>query len=582
VKLLRAVLGRLDAWAALLLGVLVVLGVIILLAMPGPWRKVVKAGPDKRSSPPADVAVFASAAPGGTCSSVVWLHITAQPSAVTAVVIAPDTQGFVPGAGLTPLRRVVDAAGPAVAAAALGRTVGVPMDAWISLDRDALRHVTGPMLPAGDGRVMRIRLRASQAAWEGVPTAATWLQQYAALEQGLPRVQYDGLSVVAFANYVLGFGHVQSDLSLRTVTAIASTLNTLRPGRIQVRAADAVVQTCRAGEAWHVDGVQLAQLRQWLAFDLAPPVRDPAIHREAVPARVLIVMPGPRRHAGAYLAEARRRLRLSAGTPIAVRLLSVPDWTQLTARTAGVVQSWRPLAVLVGPPGVLPADTGADAAAALRQLATLLRGEREPAVFSSLLPPATAGAPASAVPGSASSPGSTSPPASAPSPASSVSLPASTAPIGRALAAASTPLSPLDAAILPQGATVAAATARMRAAAVANVATLVRACWPGALSPRLASTRLGFWFVGRRRTTIGIVEPAAGVARTAARLHVWGYRTSTPAGGGWRPALATTSVYYRSGKLEAALALAGDLGLKRSAVIADDAAPAGVTLYRRT
>ena len=122
----------------------------------------------------------------------------------------------------------------------------------------------------------------------------------------------------------------------------------------------------------------------------------------------------------------------------------------------------------------------------------------------------------------------------------------------------------------------------MRAAAGANVATLVRACWPGALAPRLASTRLGFWFVARRRTRVGIVEPAAGVARTAARLHVWGYLTSTPAGGGWRPALAATSVYYRSGRREAALALAGDLGLRPDAVIADDSAPAGVTLYRAT
>ena len=408
-----------------------------------------------------------------------------------------------------------------------------------------------------------------------MPTVATWLQQFAALQQGLPHLQYEGLSVVAFANYILGFGHVQSDLSLRTATAIATTLNTLRPGRTQVRAADAVVQTCRGGEAWHLDGVQLAQLRQWLAFDLAPPARDPVIHREAMPARVLIVMPGPRRHTGAYLAEARRRLRLSAGAPVAVRLLSVPDWTQLTAKTAAAVRSWRPLAVLVGPPGVHPADSGADSAAALRELAAFLRGERQPAVFSSLLPPATAGG---TTPGAtaSSAPGGQASPAAAASPA------VAAIPIRQALVAAALPVSPLDAAILPQGATSAAATARMRAAAAANVATLVRACWPGALAPRLASTRLGFWFAARRRTTVGIVEPAAGAVRTAARLHLCGYRTSTPAGGGWRPALATTSVYYRNGSLEAALALASDLGLKPAMVIADDAAPAGVTLYRRT
>ena len=589
-KLLREVLGRLDAWAALLLGVLVALGVVILLALPGPWHKVVEAGPGSRSSPPSDVAVFASGAPGGACDSIVWLHITDSPSAVTAVVIAPDTQGFVPGAGLTPLRHVVDQAGPAAAAAALGRTVGVSMDAWVALDRQALRLVTGPMLPPGDGRIAQVRLRMAGSAWETAPTAASWLAQYAALQQGLSRIDFKAMSVVSFANYILGFGHVQSDLSLRTATSIATTLEWLRPSRTQVRAADAVVQTCRGGAAWHLDDVQLAQLRQWLEFGLAPPDQGPAIHRQAVPARVLVVMPGPQRYAGAYFAEARRRLRRSAGAPVAVRLLAVADWSQVTARTAALVRSWRPLAVLVGPPGLRRSDAGADAAAALRDLATLLRGERQPAVFSSLLPPATAGVPASArtampTPGSqgAATPGlqAATTPVATTSPGSPAAVSAAAA-IRQALAAAALPVSQLATAILPQGTTVAAATARIRVAAGANVATLVRACWPGALAPRLASTRLGFWFVARRRTTVGIIEPAAGAARTAARLRLWGYRTSMPVGGGWRPALTATSVYYRSGRREAALALAGDLGLRPGAVIADDSAPVGVTLYRAT
>ena len=41
VKLLRAVVRRLDPWAALLLGGLLALGVVILLATPGPWQRVV-------------------------------------------------------------------------------------------------------------------------------------------------------------------------------------------------------------------------------------------------------------------------------------------------------------------------------------------------------------------------------------------------------------------------------------------------------------------------------------------------------------------------------------------------------------
>ena len=38
---LRGLRGRLDPWAALLLGSIVTLTLVILLAMPGPWQKVV-------------------------------------------------------------------------------------------------------------------------------------------------------------------------------------------------------------------------------------------------------------------------------------------------------------------------------------------------------------------------------------------------------------------------------------------------------------------------------------------------------------------------------------------------------------
>ncbi len=45
---LRAVMRRLDPWAALLLGVLLALGVVILLATPGPWQRVVGKEPPVR------------------------------------------------------------------------------------------------------------------------------------------------------------------------------------------------------------------------------------------------------------------------------------------------------------------------------------------------------------------------------------------------------------------------------------------------------------------------------------------------------------------------------------------------------
>ena len=45
---LRAVMRRLDPWAAIVLGGLLAMGVVILLATPGPWQKVVHTQPPVR------------------------------------------------------------------------------------------------------------------------------------------------------------------------------------------------------------------------------------------------------------------------------------------------------------------------------------------------------------------------------------------------------------------------------------------------------------------------------------------------------------------------------------------------------
>ena len=150
-KLLRAVLARLDPWAALLLGVLLALGVIILLATPGPWHKVVGAAPAVQLTPPEpkDIAVFALGGIDGACTGIVWLHVDQVRPSLTAVVLAPETQGFVPGASFMPLRRIVDDVGPGVAATALGQALDVSMEAWITLDGEALRLVLGPRSLAG-------------------------------------------------------------------------------------------------------------------------------------------------------------------------------------------------------------------------------------------------------------------------------------------------------------------------------------------------------------------------------------------------------------------------------------------------
>jgi len=111
------------------------------------------------------------------------------------------------------------------------------------------------------------------------------------------------------------------------------------------------------------------------------------------------------------------------------------------------------------------------------------------------------------------------------------------------------------------------------------VATLVRACWPGALAPRLVSTRLGFSFAARRRTTVGVSAPSSRAAASAtALLRTWGYQTTSVQATDWTPQRPGRGVYYRAGMRRAALSLAGDLGLRAAAVVADEGAPTALTL----
>ncbi len=559
-KLLRAVLGRLDPWAALLLGVLLALGVVILLATPGPWHKVVGPRPPVQLAPPApaDLAVFALGGVDGRCTAIVWLHVDRVSPALTAVVLAPETQGFVPGAGYAPLRRIVDQVGPGDAAAALGQELDVPMDAWIALDRQALRLALEPRALAGEARAPLLQYKRAQAAWEGRGNARrVWTTQYQALGTTLARLPFERINVVSFSNYVLGWGHVQSDLNLQGATSLATTFAELLPAQVDVRGAAAIVETCRRGEAWRVDRSAMEQLRQSLAFGLTPPAAGPSVTRWPRPARVLVVLPGPRYRSDVYVNEVRRRLRRSAGASVAVRAVKAPRWGGLVARTTAAAESWRPLAVLVAPPaGSDDAEAGEGAAVALRRLGEKLRAAGQPAVLSAPLPAET----------------------------TATAAPATDA-LTAAIRAAGQPVSPLagpgDA---PPGApwTAGSLDARLTAAARANVATLVRACWPGTLAPRLASTRLGFSFAARRRTTVGVsASTESALAAATARLRTWGYRTTNVPATGWTSQHPGGGVYYRAGMRRAALALAGDLGLRAAAVVQDEGAPAALTLRLR-
>jgi len=547
---------RLDPWAALLLGVLLALGVVILLATPGPWHRVV--GPPSvvqlEPPPPVDVAVFVLGGGGGGCTGVVWLHIDHVKPSLTAVVVAPDTQVFVPRGGFAPIRYVVRDVGPRAAVGALGEALGVTFDAWVTVDRRALRLALESMSPASEGHASVREYRHATAAWEGRDGPGAVLPgQYRALGLALPRASYDTMNVVAFANYILGFGYVSSDLDLQGVTSLATAFKALVPAEVQVQAVAAVVETCRGVDAWRVDRVALGRLRRALVAGETPP--SPALRPKRLrrPARVLVVLPGAP-GAEAYVAQVRRSLRRSAGAPIAVRSLIVSGPGDAAQRVAALARRWRPLAVLVAP--LLGARSSAEmegAAARLRSVGSYLRLSGRPAVMSAPLPLPAGNGP---------------------------SADSAAAAVAAAAQAGSLPVS--DLAVL-EGASAkppARVASRARAVARANVQTLVRACWSGVLSPKLASTRLAFEFAASRRTHVAVFAPSASAAaRVATALRLWGYDAQPARGSaGSSSARAAVTISFREGMRRAALALAGDLGLRRTAVVADDGAPAALTL----
>ncbi len=549
---LRAVLGRLDPWAALLLGVLVTLGVVILLATPGPWRKVVGFSPQGglASSPPTDVAVFVLGAGNGDCTGVVWLHVDHKRRSLTASVLAPQTQGYVPGGGYVPLDRIVDDLGAYAAAAALSTVLGVEMDTWASLDRDGLRLAVAPMVSGGQGRP-RLRLYAAAGrAWEGRGVGDPWPEQYETLRLSLPQVELKDLNVVAFANYVLGFGIVRNELDLQAATSLAKTLKTVRPSQVRVRACPAVVDTCRGAEAWDLDPIALRSLRHSLEVGLRPPPSEPVAVARRREARVLIVVPQGALAVDAYVDEVRQSLGRSSGAPVAVRVVRAAP-ARLATAVRAVLNEWRPLAVLVAPPRADAQTEGQ--ASALQELGVLMSRRDQPAVMS--LPWR---APAEQAGGRGG---------------------VETGRLAAVIESIGLPVSRISGGGTAQTDGGASRLESSREVARANVETLVRACWPGVLAPRLASTRLGFSFAAGREVSVGVIAPSRGSAERAMdRLRLWGYEPTALSSSEWQPVLDEGALYYREGMRRPALALGGDLGMRRNSFVAADSAPADLTL----
>ena len=537
---------RLDPWAALLLGGLLAMGVVILLATPGPWQKVVGKQPPVRLEAPTpdDVAVFVMGGRGGACSGVLWLHLDAERNSLAAVVVAPRVSGFSPTDGYAPVAAIAGSAGPSAAAAALGGALGVSMDAWVALDRKASDLAIQAMFPANEPRAARTRYREARSAWRGLGGDTTaWATQYASLRLALPQVPFDELGVVAFSNYVLGFGFVRSDLSLQGATSLAEALRDVDPGRVAVRAAPVVVERSRDGEVWHADASRVEPLRQSLAMGIRPPETERLVTTRELAARVLVVAPLSRARAAGYAEEVRRRLARSAGAAIDVTLVAGAD-DRLAFRAARELDRRPALAVLVAP--AASTDT---AAAVVGKVCAMLRNRRQQAVVSGPLPAGTGNS------------GADDPLAAA---AGDGRLPVSWLPE----ATTSVPAE-------------AAGRRALAAAARDNVQTLVRACWPGALAPDLGSTRLDFAFVVARHTGVGVLGSSDDASTTLlARLRLWGFPGVRlgPEDGGWQPPVTGRAIFYRPGSRRAAAVLAGDLGLPARSVVKADDSPRKVVI----
>jgi hypothetical protein len=399
------------------------------------------------------------------------------------------------------------------------------------------------------GMARVLQYRGAGEAWAGTAAPRTaWLLQTEVLAKNLGMVPFTHTSIIGFANYVLGFGHIRSDLDLQQATSLATTFKQLQPSQVRVCAAPVLVQRCRGGRAWRVDPAAAAGLRRTLAAGSLPAPSRPLLTRTTSRARVLVVLPGRRWAAREYVERVRAALAASAGAPVAVKAVTVSDWPRLAARTMAAARRWEPLAVLVAPPAAVAQEEVADADSALRVLGAALRLNWLPAVVSE---PLSAESTATATPEEAA--------------------------LRAAVYALPQPVSPLPAAPARSGAVKQAALA-----ARANVATLVRACWSSVLAPGLVSTREGFSFGARRRTVVGVAAPSVATAeRYLDRLRTWGFRVRLLTSVDGLPQLTGTAVLYRPGLRRAALALAGDLGLALTAVAADAGSPAPLTLIVR-
>jgi hypothetical protein len=597
VSRVRAVLRRLDPWAALLLGVLVTLGVIILLATPGPWHRVVPAvashPPLAPPPPPRDIAVFVNGPQLEGCAGVVWLHIDYAQARFTVVVVAPSLTCLLPGAGFQPLSEIVDQAGPRIGAHALGARLGVGLDSWITLDPLALRAAI-PGFVGVATKVVHPRPVPLVGVWSlRQPPNKALQRQERYLRLWLRDGSAGELNLIGFVNYVIGSNDVDTALKLQAVSAIGAALNVADAGDFVTTSLPVVAERRGRYARWLPAPGALLALRQSFAFDAASPVY-PATVDERLAGRTVLVLTSPlgswtKRYRVAFEAELRRygvrgvrvemracarpaavnrvldreRARPPLGVVVAVGRSAVGTISVVRAKAVlgAVLPGVRDAAL----PTVVSEVPGATAVNDTIEAQATAAGLPLSPVAAALAVPVASGGPTPVASGSPTPVATESPTAGgAGSPTPGGSSGPTPGASGRSTPTASTP-GGLTAALV-------AAWARL------NAATFVRAVQPAFFAPRLAATRLGVSFYERTLTRVGVVDSdAAARERLMARLDVFGYQAlRAPAGSFSSGALPI--VYYRAGDRRLALAVAGDLGLRTTQVLPTVGGAEGLTV----
>jgi hypothetical protein len=537
----------------MLLGVLLVLGVIILLATPGPWHRVVPATPRVQvgQGPPTDIAVFVHGVGSGRpCTAALWVHVRHDLPSVTAVVLPVRLACRLPAAGVQPLDEIVSAAGPAVAADALAERLGIRFDGWLALGQPALREA----FPAGDAGLApsgRLRLRILTDTWggQGDPARVGSAQVrflWAVGQTWRPR----RLNLIAFTNYILGAPDSLTDMKLQAVTAVAQTLSRTPPRRIVVGALPAVVYDNGAYERWLPEPSSLLAYRVSFAADAMPPALPLSVDTRSASDSVVVLVERRDAAVKAFVTALGAQVDDYAGRHLRIEMLVCAHLDEVHAALQQRRERRPPLAAVVAF-GQAGADANdGDQLAALTRAALLgARVAGLPAVVS--VPAGSSAAVAEVLSGVAEDEGF---------------------PYAAAITAAPEPsavpgVSPRDAA---------------RSSGRLAAECLVRAVQPAFFSPRLPATRLGVDYYERGSFEIAVAGLEGPVTvRLLDRLRAMGYRPERIQGDGVSgdAALAVPlSLRFAEGHRAEALCVAGDLGLARDDVTPSGDLPAAITL----